>query len=225
MNEFGYFSKTVADQLGIKSDTLRSWARVLERHGIEFDKNEKQQRIYSDKDVRAFAEMKELLRDKHPLFKVGKHVAEKMERGEFDEVLEANHASIMFQSREENLEEFKTEIISGVLEGLKGEFASLLQQPQKMDMLPPPEQTEMLQSILYSVQKLQERPTEVLDSLGEEKYQELLKEHNRVIQGYNNAVDAVNKVLAEKQQMQNEIDLLNAELDKWRNKPFWKTKP
>lgn len=248
INEFGYFAKTVADQLGTKSNTLGTWARELERCGIEFEKNEKAQRIYSDKDVRAFAKMKELLDMGHELIKVGKFVAEEIEKGTYDEVFEGNHAQITPSVIDDNhakipqqsrIEDFKTEIISSVLDGLKGEFASLSKQlrpSEKVGMLPPPDHTETLERILDSVQTLQDRPQEVFDSSYEEKYQRLLDEHNRVIGNHNKTIDVANKLLAEKEQMkkehaekekklQDEIDQLKEELKKWRNKPFWKTKP
>lgn len=248
INEFGYFAKTVADQLGTKSNTLGTWARMLEQYGIEFEKNEKGQRIYSDKDVRAFAKMKELLDLGHKLFKVGEFVAEEFKKGTYDEVFEGNHAEITASVIDDNhakitsqsrIEDFKTEIISSVLDGLKDEFASLSQQMQQMpkvEMIPPPDHSETLGRILDSVQTLEKRPQEGLNSSYEEKYQRLLEEHQRVIGNHNNTIDAVNKLLAEKAQMkkeyaekeselQSEVNRLRNELEKWRSKPFWKSKP
>lgn len=251
INEFGYFAKTVADQLGTKSNTLGTWARELERCGIKFEKNEKGQRIYSDKDVRAFAKMKELLDLGHELAKVGKFVSEEFEKGTYDEVLEVNHAQITPSVIDENhaqiplqsrMDEFKTEIISSVLDGLKDEFAVLsqqmhqLQQTPKVEMIPPPDHSETLEQILDSVQTLQKRPPEVPSASYEEKYQRLLDEHNRVIGNHNKTIDTVNKLLAEKEQMkkehaekeselQSEVKRLRNELEKWRSKPFWKSKP
>jgi len=92
--EFGYFSKTVADRLGVSPDTLRSWAIKLEDKEIEFERNEKKQRIYYEKDIRAFENMKELLDLQQPMNKVVPLVADKIKKGEFEKPESENHASI-----------------------------------------------------------------------------------------------------------------------------------
>ncbi|WP_419956569.1 MerR family transcriptional regulator (plasmid) [Neobacillus niacini] len=92
--EFGYFSKTVADRLGVSPDTLRSWAIKLEDKEIEFERNEKKQRIYYEKDIRAFENMKELLDLQQPMNKVVPLIADKIKKGEFKKPETENHTEI-----------------------------------------------------------------------------------------------------------------------------------
>lgn len=92
--EFGYFSKTVADRLGVSPDTLRSWAIKLEDKEIEFERNEKNQRIYYQKDIRAFENMKELLDLQQPMNKVVPLIADKIKKGEFKKPETENHTEI-----------------------------------------------------------------------------------------------------------------------------------
>ncbi len=60
-NEFGYFSKDVAIELEITTSTLRRWSIELEKHGYYFHRNEKEQRIYYERDFKAFRELKKLI--------------------------------------------------------------------------------------------------------------------------------------------------------------------
>jgi chromosome segregation ATPase len=60
-SEFGYFAKQVANDLEITTSTLRRWSIELEKHGYEFERNDKEQRIYHERDFKAFREMKSLI--------------------------------------------------------------------------------------------------------------------------------------------------------------------
>jgi DNA-binding transcriptional MerR regulator len=60
-NSFGYFSKDVALHLEITTSTLRRWSIELEKTGYMFERNEKEQRIYYERDYKAFRELKKLL--------------------------------------------------------------------------------------------------------------------------------------------------------------------
>ncbi len=59
--QFGYFSKDVAVQLDVTTSTLRRWSIALEKQGYRFDRNEKEQRIFYERDFKAFRELKKLL--------------------------------------------------------------------------------------------------------------------------------------------------------------------
>lgn len=91
----GYFSKTVSDRLGISTDTLRSWSSRLESREIDIERNDKNQRIYYEKDIRALEKMKELLGLQQPLNKVAEIISDKIKNGEFDGVESDDNASIM----------------------------------------------------------------------------------------------------------------------------------
>ncbi|MFE4429667.1 MerR family transcriptional regulator [Peribacillus butanolivorans] len=58
---FGYFSKDVALELKITTSTLRRWSIELEKLGYTFERNEKEQRIYYERDFKALRELKKLL--------------------------------------------------------------------------------------------------------------------------------------------------------------------
>lgn len=51
MSEYGSFSKEVAISLDINPNTLRRWSLELEKQGYVFSRNEKDQRIYYDRDI------------------------------------------------------------------------------------------------------------------------------------------------------------------------------
>lgn len=59
--EFGTFSKEVSLHLDINPSTLRRWASELEKQGYEFERNDKNNRIFYDKDILALSDLKRLL--------------------------------------------------------------------------------------------------------------------------------------------------------------------
>ncbi|OQR53308.1 MerR family transcriptional regulator [Bacillus sp. CDB3] len=61
MNEFGYYAKTVANDLNISPYTLRRWSMELEDRGYEFERTETNKRVYYERDYKAFRELKKLL--------------------------------------------------------------------------------------------------------------------------------------------------------------------
>lgn len=60
-SEYGYFAKDVASDLNITTSTLRRWSIELEKAGYNFERNEKDQRIYYERDFKAFRELKKLI--------------------------------------------------------------------------------------------------------------------------------------------------------------------
>lgn len=63
----GYFAKKVASDLDITTSSLRRWALELEKIGYEFERNDKDQRIYYERDINALKQLKELVNDSVPL--------------------------------------------------------------------------------------------------------------------------------------------------------------
>ncbi|HFJ9387886.1 TPA: MerR family transcriptional regulator [Bacillus nitratireducens] len=61
MNDFGYYAKTVSNDLGISPNTLRRWSIELENRGYEFERTETNKRVYYERDYKAFRELKKLL--------------------------------------------------------------------------------------------------------------------------------------------------------------------
>ncbi|OUB31594.1 hypothetical protein BK708_07960 [Bacillus thuringiensis serovar yunnanensis] len=61
MNDYGYFSKQVCEDLNLMVSTLHRWSIAFESKGYEFEKNEKGQRIYFERDYRILRKYKRLL--------------------------------------------------------------------------------------------------------------------------------------------------------------------
>lgn len=61
MNEFGFFSKEVALKLDINASTLRQWCLAMEKEGYEFQRNDKEQRIFYDRDINLLFELQNLI--------------------------------------------------------------------------------------------------------------------------------------------------------------------
>ncbi|WP_081356497.1 DUF3967 domain-containing protein [Priestia aryabhattai] len=60
-SEYGYFAKDVAADLEVTTSTLRRWSIELEKAGYKFERNEKDQRIYYERDFKAFRELRKLI--------------------------------------------------------------------------------------------------------------------------------------------------------------------
>lgn len=73
-NTFGYFAKDVANELEVTTSTLRRWSIELEKLGYIFERNEKDQRIYYERDFKAFRELKKLINNSVPVIDATKAV-------------------------------------------------------------------------------------------------------------------------------------------------------
>ena len=60
-NEYGTLSKEVAIHLNINPNTLRRWSLELEKYEYIFERNNKDQRIYYERDIQALSELKIIL--------------------------------------------------------------------------------------------------------------------------------------------------------------------
>ncbi len=61
MNELGFFSKDVALKLDINASTLRQWCLAMEKEGYKFERNDKDQRIFYERDINLLFELKNLI--------------------------------------------------------------------------------------------------------------------------------------------------------------------
>ncbi|CAK6481403.1 hypothetical protein BFRIPC_00065 (plasmid) [Peribacillus frigoritolerans] len=73
--EFGYFAKDVAADIEITTSTLRRWSIELEKEGYTFQRNVKDQRIYYERDFKAFRELKKMLGNQVPFVDAVKAVS------------------------------------------------------------------------------------------------------------------------------------------------------
>lgn len=74
-NAFGYFAKDVAADLDITTSTLRRWSIALEENGYTIERNEKERRIFFERDFAALRELKNLIANGVPFADATKSVA------------------------------------------------------------------------------------------------------------------------------------------------------
>lgn len=119
--DFGFFAKIVAERIGIGKDTLRTWSLKLEAEGVKFDRNDRKQRIYYEKDIRMLENMKELVALGHPLNDVAKIIAEKFLSGAYiappkeknaENTLPVSRIENTVITQEERLSVLKSELLS-----------------------------------------------------------------------------------------------------------------
>ena len=61
MTEYGMFAKELSLNLDINTNTLRRWAIELEEQGYEFSRNDKNQRIYYERDILALSDFQKII--------------------------------------------------------------------------------------------------------------------------------------------------------------------
>lgn len=103
-NTYGYFAKTVAENLGISPNTLRRWSLELEKQGYEFDRSDSNKRIYYEKDMKAFRELKSLLDAAVSMENATKTVVSTTETRESESV-----TAIVREQRETQIQPFSEE--------------------------------------------------------------------------------------------------------------------
>lgn len=74
MSEFGTFAKAVAIHLDINVNTLRRWAIELEKFDYNFERNEKNQRMYYERDILVLSDMKRMIEKTNSLENAAKAV-------------------------------------------------------------------------------------------------------------------------------------------------------
>lgn len=77
MAEYGLFSKEVALNLDINPNTLRRWSLELEKVGYEFTRNDKDQRIYYDRDIVVLTDFQKMIDKTQSLENTAKAVAKR----------------------------------------------------------------------------------------------------------------------------------------------------
>ena len=75
MNEYGSYSKEVAELLDLNPNTLRRWSIELEKEGYVFERNDKDQRIYYKRDILSLRHLQKLSSERMPISNACKKVA------------------------------------------------------------------------------------------------------------------------------------------------------
>lgn len=191
---FGYYSKTVSERLGIGKDTLRTWSLKLENVGVEFERNQRKQRIYYLKDIRMLQDMKNLMDLQQPLEETAKSISGKWEKGAYAAPVMGNNAEItpsVFQEKEE-----------------------------KNELVTPEKRMALLEENL--VRKMQESQHEQLEKFKKDLANEMVTQmQDRFEEAIDQAVKMA--LLEERKVMAKEIAAeLAATQEKTEKKSFWK---
>lgn len=129
-NEFGYFSKQVATDLDITTSTLRRWSIELEKHGYEFERNEKDQRIYYERDYKAFRELKMLLANNVSMEDASKAVVAKF-RNEKNALQTPSVYDQEMRLSARDFEELTKEIYQKAIKEVQQEFMEIIRKQQE----------------------------------------------------------------------------------------------
>ncbi len=78
MTEYGMFAKELSLNLDINTNTLRRWAIELEEQGYEFSRNDKNQRIYYERDMLALSDFQKIIEKTQSLENTAKAVVSKV---------------------------------------------------------------------------------------------------------------------------------------------------
>ena len=78
MTEYGMFAKELSLNLDINTNTLRRWAIELEEQGYEFSRNDKNQRIYYERDILALSDFQKIIEKTQSLEITAKAVVSKV---------------------------------------------------------------------------------------------------------------------------------------------------
>ena len=118
MNTYGMFAKEVALNLGVNTNTLRRWAIELERQGYNFSRNDKNQRIYYERDILVLFKFQKVIEKTQSLENTAKTVVERLDDKENAEkmlgVIEESNVKVVFSKDE--LEEFANRIAAEAVE-------------------------------------------------------------------------------------------------------------
>ncbi len=166
MEDYGYFAQYVAKELDINTNTLRRWSLELEKLDYNFERNERNQRIYYEKDMSVFKKMKEYLDQNWRLEEAAtksRDVATIEEKEEIKKEIETANAektasvhdemntSITIRERSEELEKFQEKFY----EMIEQQNQIVSQNQQILDMLI--EERKEKQEAQQQVQLLQDK--------------------------------------------------------------------
>ncbi|GAB6429055.1 MerR family transcriptional regulator [Bacillus cereus group sp. LD113LC] len=97
MSEFGTFAKEVALHLDINVNTLRRWSIELEKHGYKFERNDKNNRLYYERDILVLSDMQRMIEKTQSLEIAGKSVV-----ASFNERKNAEKTIAIITNKDEN---------------------------------------------------------------------------------------------------------------------------
>ena len=137
MTEYGMFAKELALNLDINTNTLRRWAIELEEHGYEFSRNDKNQRIYYERDILALSDFQKIIEKIQSLKNTAKAVVSKVNDKKNAEtmlgVIENSKDKIVFSKEEldDLINRVADEAVERAAEHISRKFMDVIEQRDK----------------------------------------------------------------------------------------------
>lgn len=137
MTEYGMFAKELSLNLDINTNTLRRWAIELEEQGYEFSRNDKNQRIYYERDILALSDFQKIIEKTQSLENTAKAVVAKVKDKKNAEsmlgVIENSKDKIVFSKEEldELINRVADEAVERAAEHLSRKFMDVIEQRDK----------------------------------------------------------------------------------------------
>lgn len=134
MTEYGMFAKELSLNLDINTNTLRRWAIELEEHGYKFSRNEKNQRIYYERDILALSDFQKIIEKTQSLENTAKAVVSKVNDKKNAEtmlgVIEDSKDKIVFSKEEldDLINRVADEAVERAAEHLSQKFMDVIEQ-------------------------------------------------------------------------------------------------
>lgn len=165
--EYGQFAREVADKVGINPNTLRRWSLELEKLHYEFERNERNQRVYYKSDVTVFHEMKNFLDKNFNLEEAATKSLEIAKGNEVETVTVSNETNVLttIQERSGEIEIFQEKFVQMVDQQNK----IVEQNQQILDLLL--EEKKEKEDAQKEVKLLQERLNKAISLLQEDQLQ------------------------------------------------------
>ena len=137
MTEYGMFAKELSLNLDINTNTLRRWAIELEEQGYEFSRNDKNQRIYYERDILALSDFQKIIEKTQSLKNTAKAVVSKIKDKKNAEsmlgVIQNSKDKIVFSKEEldELINRVADEAVERAAEHLSRKFMDVIEQRDK----------------------------------------------------------------------------------------------
>ncbi|CKE55020.1 polar chromosome segregation protein [Streptococcus pneumoniae] len=176
MEDYGYFAQSVAKELDINTNTLRRWSLELEKLDYEFERNERNQRIYYKKDVNVLKQMKEYLNQNWRLEEAAtKSTVSTEDNEEIEKYIEIKNAEKTASVHEGSTAPVTIQERSEGLEIFQGKFYEMIEQQnqivsqnqQILDMLM--EERKEKQEAQQQVQLLQDKLDKAIQLIQEDQ--------------------------------------------------------
>lgn len=158
MSEYGLFSKEVALNLDINPNTLRRWSLELEKEGYEFTRNDKDQRIYYDRDMLVLTDFQKMIEKTQSLENAAKAVVKRAQDKKNAEkmlsviVQEDDKMAFTKEELEELLKKTAEETAARTAEHLLQKFNDSLEQRDR----------QLMQGIRQTFEEKQEQQRQLL---------------------------------------------------------------